>query len=316
MSNRTVLLFVAAIFMAGLTAFVVRQSMQPPPIEQVAAPQGSKVLIAKRDLGQGTFVNVQTDFDFAPWPAENIREFHLPEGRVNVADYQGAIVRRAIKAGEPLSDGMMVKRGSGGFMPAVLEPGKRAISIAVSATSGNAGFVLPGDFVDLILTHRVRVEDAGANSGTDSVISETFVENVRVIAVDQMLDNPENKAVLAKTITVEVTPKQAEKINVAQDLGKISLSLRSLAADAAKAEAAPADAAPANSGGEAANEGLTSEAVDPFFMETVPAPPAGKAVTSDRDLSPALSNDSEVSPRVRVIRGGEVQTLRFYRENP
>lgn len=316
MSNRTVLLFVAAIFMAGLTAFVVRQSMPSPPVEQVTAPQGSRVLIAKRDLGQGSFANVQTDFDFAPLPAENIREFHLQEGRFNVTDYQGAIIRRAVKSGEPLSDGMMVKRGSGGFMSAVLESGKRAVSIAVSATSGNAGFVLPGDFVDLILTHRVRVEDAGAASATDSVISETFVENVRVIAVDQMLDNPENKAVLAKTITVEVTPKQAEKINVAQDLGKISLSLRSLAADVATSQTAPADASSAENGGETAKEGLTSEAVDPFFMETVPAPPAAKAVTSDRDLSSALSSDSEVSPRVRVIRGGEVQTLRFYREQP
>lgn len=303
--------------MAAMTAFVVHQRMQPPSIEQ-AAVQGIRILVAKRDLAPGSFVNPQMDFDFTAWSPENIREFHLQEGKVNIGDYQGAVVRRAVKAGEPLTDGLMVKRGSGGFMPAVLEPGKRAVSIAVSVTSGNAGFVSPGDFVDLILTHRVRVEEGGVNSGSDSVISETFVENVRVIAVDQMLDNPENKAVLAKTVTVEVTPKQAEKVNVAQDLGKISLSLRSLAADAAKpavtaerGEAAKSEEAAAPPAGAQADQ-----VVDPFFMESAPAPVADESVTSDRDLSKALSNQSEVSPRVRVIRGNQVETLRFYREKP
>jgi pilus assembly protein CpaB len=102
----------------------------------------------------------------------------------------------------------------------------RAVSIAVSPTSGNAGFISPGDRVDLIVTHRIHV-DGSTNNLTGTVISDTFIRDVRVLAVDQQLENADNQAILAKTVTVEVTPKQAEQITVATDLGKISVMLRS-----------------------------------------------------------------------------------------
>jgi len=137
-----------------------------------------------------------------------------------IEDYNGGVARRDIIAGEPVSSASIVTANEGGFMSAVLTPGKRAISIAVNSTSGNAGFIFPGDKVDLILTHKLA-------EGT--LASETFVEDVRVLAIDQMLNNPDNKAVIAKTITLEVSPKQAEMINVAISIGSISVSLRSLA---------------------------------------------------------------------------------------
>lgn len=115
------------------------------------------------------------------------------------------VARRAIQKGEPILKTVLVKSNEGGFMSAVLEPGKRAVSIAVDSTSGNAGFIFPGDKVDLILTHSVT------NQSVQTRASETFVEDVRVLAVDQMLDNPENKAVLAKTVTLEVTPNRPKK---------------------------------------------------------------------------------------------------------
>src|SRR5690606_24529682 len=124
----------------------------------------------------------------------------------------------------------------GGFLSAVLEPGTRAVSIAVNPTSGNAGFISPGDRVDLIITRRVRgSQNDGASN--ESVISETFVRDVRVVAVDQMLNNPENVAILAKTVTVEVTPKVAEKINIAAEMGRISIALRSIVPPSPEQEA-------------------------------------------------------------------------------
>src|SRR5262249_21137290 len=141
-------------------------------------------------------------------------------------------------AGEPITVSALIKPGAGGFLSAVLEPGKRAVSIAVSATSGTAGFIFPGDRVDMIVTHRLKVKEISSNSNqqdsTESVVSETFVEDVRGGAGDQMLDNPKNKAIPAKTVTLEVSPEQAEKVNVAVELGKISLALRSLASDPSK----------------------------------------------------------------------------------
>src|SRR5262249_33221826 len=148
-----------------------------------------------------------------------ITEAMLTNKNSKAADFTGAVARRAIIKGEPIQKNLLVKSNEGGFMSAVLEGGKRAVSIAVDSTSGNAGFIFPGDRVDLILTHAVTKQTVQTRA------SETFVEDVRVLAVDQMIDNPENKsAVLAKTVTLEVSPKQAEEINLAKDLGKISLS--------------------------------------------------------------------------------------------
>jgi pilus assembly protein CpaB len=104
----------------------------------------------------------------------------------------------------------------------VLYPGKRAISVGVDVVSANAGFIFPGDKVDLLLTHSIDNAD-----GKKSFATETFIEDVRVLAIDQQVNNPEKKALVPKTVTLEVTPKQAEKILVAQELGKISLILRS-----------------------------------------------------------------------------------------
>jgi len=139
----------------------------------------------------------------------------------------------------------------------------------VNATSGNAGFISPGDRVDLIITHRIKIQSGGEGRGQESVVSETFVRNVRVLAVDQMLDNPENKAILAKTVTVEVNDAQAEQIAVATEMGKISMALRSLAG----------------------------------------APKSGSRGATEKDISPIMGTGA--MPRVRVIRGDEIENVEF-----
>ena len=108
-------------------------------------------------------------------------------------------------------------------MSAVLQPNMRAISVGVDVVSANAGFIFPGDKVDLLLTHEIDTPN-----GEKSHATETFVEDVRVLAIDQHVSNPDNKAVIPKTVTLEVTPKQAEEVLVAEELGTISLILRSV----------------------------------------------------------------------------------------
>ncbi len=148
-------------------------------------------------------------------------------------DFNGAVVRRQIHAGDAIPASALMKAGSGGLLSAVLNPGMRAVSISVTPNTNDApfvsGFVLPGDYVDLIVTREINrtITNGREQEARKIVISKIFVQNVRVLAVDQSLDNPDNKAMVAKTVTVEVTPTQAQEVAVAAELGKISLSLRS-----------------------------------------------------------------------------------------
>lgn len=243
-----------------------------------------KVLVAGAEIPAGSFVRSEYHLAFVDWPQANISDAMLTSAATERADFEGAVARRSITKGEPITKNLLVRSNEGGFMSAVLEPGKRAVSIPVDPTSGNAGFIFPGDKVDLILTHR---------NAQEMRASETFIEDVRVLAVDQMLDNPENKAVLAKTVTLEVTPKQAEEINVAKDLGKISLSLRSLA----------------NAPGVAMDDAEVIHFDDVLSAEITPQ--ITGTVTRDTDVSKIIYPGGGGAMRVRVIRGNKEEEIQF-----
>jgi pilus assembly protein CpaB len=139
-------------------------------------------------------------------------------------------VRNAITAGQPITQGALVKPGDRGFLAAALGPGMRAVTVPVSAQTGVAGFVFPGDRIDLVLTQTVT----GGGDGPPLKVSETIMRNMRVLATDQRTDNTvddKGKSVVRtfSNVTLEATPKIAEQIAVAQTLGSISLSLRSIA---------------------------------------------------------------------------------------
>lgn len=330
MSTRNIILLVVALFIAGATAFGLKsRAPQPAAVQEEAAPSMQKILVAKRDIGAGSFVNAGNDLEWAAWPLSAVQSYHIKEGSDDAGGYEGAVARRAVKAGEPVTPTTLVKPGSGGFLSAVLEPGKRAVSIAVSATSGASGFIFPGDRVDLLVTHRMKVKETEQGDEQETIVSETFAENVRVVAVDQMLDNPENKAVLAKTVTVEVSPEQAERISVAENMGKLSVSLRSLAADNARA---PADAtaggensdAAATENAESAESDANSEAsqnpIAGIFQSGVGGPenaiesPEIHRITRDTDVSQALDRSGTVSPRILVIRGDKSEKREFFQD--
>ena len=152
----------------------------------------------------------------------------------------GAVVRSRIAVGEPVTDGAVVKPGDRGFLAAVLNPGMRAVSVPITPTSANSGLIFPGDRVDLILTQTLI---PGDGEGGTRRVSETVLKNLRIIAmgVETGDDAEAGKAnERAKTATLEVTPGQAETVALLTELGKLSLSLRSLAADG-EAESSRAD---------------------------------------------------------------------------
>ncbi len=298
MQKRSLIVLALGVVIALGTALSLQSRMGDSTKNQ---PELSQIIIATADIPAGAFVRSATHLAFADWPKGNITESMLTNLNSKPDDFNGAVARRAIQKGEPILQNLLVRSNEGGFMSAVLEPGARAVSIAVDSTTGNAGFIFPGDRVDLILTHSVTRQTVQSRA------SETFIENVRVLAVDQMIDNPENKAVLAKTVTLEVTPKQAEEINLAKDLGKISLSLRSLSSKKMGDVAVPEKV-------QLENEPETLDdilrGVTPFQPAPLSNEPAPN-MTRDTEVSKIISPEDAAGSQVTIIRGSERTNVQF-----
>ena len=185
------------------------------------------VLVATGDLPAGQFVRPD-NLHWQAWPEASIAENYVVEGKGKLDDYVGAVVRSGLTNGEPIADGRVVRPGDRGFMAAVLTPGDRAVTVPVTPSSGLAGFVFPGDRVDVILTLTIQPETKDGQK-VERRASETVLTDIRVLATDQRADDQKREVTVAKTATLEVTPKQVEVIAVSSEMGKLSLSLRSLA---------------------------------------------------------------------------------------
>src|SRR3984885_6766169 len=237
MRGRTIILLVIALLLAGGTTMMARvwlASQRAAKVEAspIAVPTPSKsVLIARSPIQRGQILRPD-DLSWEPWPEGGIDKSYVLLGTRTPEASAGWVPRQPIPAGEPLTEAKIIAPGNRGFLAAVLHPGMRAVSVPVTVTSGISGFVFPGDQVDLIVTYSVqdRPPPGQTTAGTllDHKVSETILRDVRVIAVDQKLDSKPGEAVVAKTATLEVTPKQSEIIALADEMGKMSLSLRSL----------------------------------------------------------------------------------------
>lgn len=241
MDRKKLVLLLAALVIAAGTAFIARSmftgSSAPNAVAAVAPePTGPRVLVAQRGLPVGTIIT-QDAIGFQAWPVELVQDAYFIDGEADVTQLLGTVVRYPITAGEPVTQGGLVAPGDRGFLAAALGPGMRAITVPVNANTGVAGFVFPGDRVDLMMTH-----DANGLKAT-----ETILRNLRVLAVDQSTAQgaAEGQTVArpSSTVTLEVTPKIAEKISVAQTVGTLSLSLRSIADNASDLERALASGA-------------------------------------------------------------------------
>ncbi|MFA6219326.1 MAG: Flp pilus assembly protein CpaB [Erythrobacter sp.] len=232
MDRKKLLLLVGALIVAVGTALIARSMFAGASAPQAEAaqvePQGPKVLVAQRALPAGTIITADA-IGYQLWPEELVQDAYYLEGNADMAKLLGTVVRHPITAGEPVTHGSLVSPGDRGFLAAALTPGMRAITVPVSAQSGVAGFVFPGDRVDMVLTQTINGAEA-----TSLKASETILRNLRVLATDQSTtqETAEDGSTVVKafrTVTLEVTPTIAEKIAVAQTIGTLSLSLRSLA---------------------------------------------------------------------------------------
>ena len=331
MDVKKIVLLVGALLIAAVTAIMAKNMFSgasaPPAQAGPVVPVGPEVLVASRTLPVGTIVDAEA-FHYQPWPQGLVQPAYFTRGAPG-ADPQtliGTVVRNEITAGQPLTQGALVRPGQRGFLAAALGPGMRAVTVGVSATSGVAGFVFPGDRVDLVLTQEV------AGSGDDGPplrASETIVRNIRVLAVDQRLnarDEAGNQvAQTVATVTFEATPKIAEKIAVAQTIGQLSLSLRSIAdnnAELERAIAAGEVTVPHNGDPRAERQILLQVASMPndtnttytvgadvsrFQRATVPSRRRNEGGNSSpRPVAVASGPAQPVGPIVRVARGNNV----------
>ncbi len=234
---RKLLLIIFALLIAGSTVWFVRNwagnqgnvaVQQPAEAPQVVQKREiKKILVAAQNLPAGTLVR-ENHVKWQEWPeTDGLEEQYVVENSRPVDEFYGTVVRSGLAAGEPITDSRMVKPGQQGFLAAVLKPGQRAVSIQVDETTGVAGFIFPGDRVDVILTLEIIQENT--ESSRPRHASETILSNVRVVAMDQSTDDQEQQVVVRRIATLEVTPKQVEKITVSRALGRLSLSLRSIA---------------------------------------------------------------------------------------
>ncbi|EZP57365.1 Flp pilus assembly protein CpaB [Sphingomonas sp. RIT328] len=333
MDSRKIVLLVGALLVAGITAFFARTLIagsSAPQAMAMGAPapvvaNGPEVLVATRTLPVGTILDA-TALKFQPWPRELVDNAYYLKPSTDLSKLTGTVVRNAITAGQPVTRGALVSPGDRGFLAAALAPGMRAVTVSVSSQAAVAGFVFPGDRIDLVLTQTVP----GGGDGQPLKVSETIMRNVRVLATDQRTDNVvgedgKSKVSTYSTVTLEATPKMAEKIAVARTIGDLSLSLRALADNSTQLEEAIASGAVKVPDGDARAEKAmmlrvasepqtggstyaTGADVSRFQRSTVPprTPTTATAATGTPGTPGAVVIQG---PVVRVARGNSVTVV-------
>jgi pilus assembly protein CpaB len=238
------LIFIVFALLLSVGAFFLAQQWfhgRPAPIGQpvAAAPASVRVMVAKADLPVGAILDAQS-VRWQDWPGDDAPADYIVQGRGLAPNLTGAIVRAHLVAGEPIVPAEVARTGDKSAMAAMLSPGTRAVTINVNASSGLAGFLTPGDRVDVIVS--MAVPNKGGQ-GNPRRVSQTILSNLRIVGIDQALSDDKKgdpKAIAPpKTVSLEVTPKQAEILAVAIDLGVINLSLHSLASRDEADRAAP-----------------------------------------------------------------------------
>lgn len=240
---RLALFLLMAAGFAGLGTVLWMSSHPVTRPTAAAAPATLHVLTAARTLRPGVLLKPD-DIGVSVLAQAAVPEGARTDTPAARADLLGAMVRRTIVGGEAILPAQVMRAGERGFLAAVLQPGRRAITVGVDAVSGTAGLIWPGDHVDLILTE--TIDDPNAPLGR-RIAGETVLHNVRVIAIDQELMQgataPRTEFAAqsqTRTVTLEVSPENAERVAVATRLGHLSLSVISADASAGPEVAAHA----------------------------------------------------------------------------
>ncbi len=210
---------------AGGAAFVAKNlSGTEIRTVEVDTAETIEVLVAGRNISLGDSVK-SGDVKWYAWPKRAAIAGYITKARQPdaLSKYSGAVARAPFLSGEPIKEQKLIKVSEGGVLAAILPAGMRAISTPIREETAAGGFILPNDRVDVIVSRRMR------SGRKDEHVSETVLRNVRVLAIGQNIEIKDGKKVAnGKTATLELSPRQAETLTLAQNMGDISLALRSL----------------------------------------------------------------------------------------
>ena len=198
----------------------------PPP---VAAINTVDVLVAKKDINIGQTIQ-GPDMGWIAWPTESASPLFVrrTERADAIEQLAGAIARVPIASGEPLRESKLIRAKGSGYMAAILPAGMRAVSTEISPETGAGGFILPNDRVDVILSRRDK--EAERLTGFETMVGETLLSDVQVLAIDQNIEEKNGqRVVVGKTATLELTSHQTETLAMGRLTGTLTLALRSLA---------------------------------------------------------------------------------------
>lgn len=305
LSSRRLLLLTAALALSLATAMIVRAWVNEARLSATATAdvpkqETTKVLVATHGLPAGQFLQ-PNDLEWQVWPHEAINSSYILSGSRTVDDLVGSVVRAAISGGEPITDDRLIKKGDRGFLSAIMAPGTRAVTVQLQDKAGLGGLVLPGDHVDVVLTATVP---SGVPNEPEHRASETVLEDIRVVAIDQKMSDMSNETVMARTATLEVTPKQAEILALVTDMGKISLTLRSIASGDQKPMTT-------NARGEPKDPSVTwdNEATDLGLKPHSAGSSDANKVELVRGSADPKSLDFPKADEHELVRGGDTKTL-------
>lgn len=230
--NKNILIVLGGGFLVAIVvALIVQASFGKKNSNMV------EVVVASQAVTAGSTV-ANSNFKWQEWPKDSVfAGAIIREGKKSVTDSAQGKVRRDLSAGEPLLKSSLTAAGKGNVLAAAMEPGMRAMAIKVSAESMVGGFISPGDKVDVILSYQIRLNGDEAESAAGKVdkhASQTILENVNVLAIDQNSSKADDKAKVGRTVTLEVDAAGVERLVLASEMGDLSLSLRALGDDSHK----------------------------------------------------------------------------------
>jgi pilus assembly protein CpaB len=215
----------------GVIAFSATHPARPHAVASVVVhkPVTERILVASRTVRAGSLLEPE-DLTGMVIPITARRPDESADTMMDRRRLVGAMVRQTLSKGEPVRADGLLRPGDHGFLAAVLQPGMRAVTVGVDDITGTAGLIWPGDRVDLILTETLN--DPTLSMG-HRIVAETVLSDVQVIAIDQRIVEGAaagERGNSAHTVTLEVTEAEAQKVQVATRLGRLSLTVRSAAA--------------------------------------------------------------------------------------
>lgn len=214
MKNTRTLLVLGIAILSGLVAVLLASRW----LTQQSSNGVAHVAVASTEISLGQRLTPEM-FKLVDWPASS-----TPTGAFDdIAKLDGRVVKTSLMRGEPVLEGKLAPLGTKGGLSAVIGEGRRAITVRVNDVIGVAGFALPGNFVDIIVNTQKEGERNGNN---DQNISKIVLERILVLAVAQEVGRDDTKPRVVNAVTLEVTPDQAEKLDLARSVGSLSLALR------------------------------------------------------------------------------------------